>query len=328
MRVAVIALLAAVARFRALVIRYSELEPRREVEMAIKIGTGPDSWGVWFPDDPKDVPWQRYLDEVAEAGYEWTEAGPHGYLPIDVNIVTGELKRRGLKMIASAVMNGHLDDPDDWPKIESTVLGAGEFGASLGAKYLFLIDDTYLDLFSGQQVADTHLDDDGWKRLIDSTHKVAEMARDRFGLTLTFHPHAETHVQTEEEVEKLLEDTDAGLVSLLLDTGHHAYAGGDPVGFLRKHHRRISYLHLKNVDGAKLQRVREEKMPMVEATKMGVFCEPQDGLVDFESLSAVLREVGYDGWATVEQDMFQPPLDVPLPVAKRTRQYLKDIGIG
>ena len=40
------------------------------------LGSAPDSWGVWFPDDPKQMPWQRFLDEIAEAGYEWTELGP------------------------------------------------------------------------------------------------------------------------------------------------------------------------------------------------------------------------------------------------------------
>ena len=49
----------------------------------IRVGSAPDSWGVWFPDDPQQVPWQRFLDEVAEAGYSWIELGPYGYLPTD-----------------------------------------------------------------------------------------------------------------------------------------------------------------------------------------------------------------------------------------------------
>lgn len=48
--------------------------------MTIKIGSGPDTWGVWAQDAPNQVPpWRQYLDEVVEAGYRWTEAGPFGH---------------------------------------------------------------------------------------------------------------------------------------------------------------------------------------------------------------------------------------------------------
>ena len=40
---------------------------------------------VWFPDDPKQTPWYRLLDEIVEVGYEWTELVPHGYLPTDLS---------------------------------------------------------------------------------------------------------------------------------------------------------------------------------------------------------------------------------------------------
>ena len=296
--------------------------------MAIHIGTGPDSWGVWAPNTPGQVPWRQYLDEVVEAGYEWTESGPYGYLPTDVPTLRSELARRGLKISATTVMHGHLDDPADWPGLEARVLAAGELGAELDAGFMVLIDDAYLDLDTGVQVAPSRLDESGWRRLIDTTHKVADIARERFGLPVTFHPHADTHVQYEDEIEAFLEQTDPGRVSLVLDTGHHAYCGGDPVAFMRKHHSRVAYLHLKSVDGEVLERVNAEVTHMGRATAMGVFCEPSAGMIDFEAFGRVLRETGYDGLATVEQDMFRPPLDVPLPIARRTREYLREIGIG
>ena len=49
--------------------------------MKLTIASAPDSWGVWFPSDPKQTPWHRFMDEVVEAGYEWIELGPPGYLP-------------------------------------------------------------------------------------------------------------------------------------------------------------------------------------------------------------------------------------------------------
>ena len=296
--------------------------------MTTRIGTGPDSWGVWFADAPNQVPWKRYLDEVVEAGYEWTELGPYGFLPTDVTVLQTELDRRGLRVVASTVMAGHLERPSDWPKVEEQVLRVGELGAALGARYLVLIDDTYFDLATGEQVAPERLDENAWSRLIEATHRVADISRDRFDLPLAFHPHAESHVQYEDQIEAFLEQTDRDRVSLLLDTGHHAYCGGDPVSFIRNHHDRISYLHLKSVDGDVMKRVRLEEMPILEATKIGVFCEPAIGTIDFEELAKVLHKIGYDGWATVEQDIYQPPLDVPLPIAKRTREYLRQVGIG
>ena len=44
----------------------------------LRLGTAPDSWGVWFAEDAHQVGWKQYLDDVANAGYVWTELGPQG----------------------------------------------------------------------------------------------------------------------------------------------------------------------------------------------------------------------------------------------------------
>jgi inosose dehydratase len=64
----------------------------------LQLGTAPDSWGVWFPDDPQQVPWHRFLDEAAAAGYTAVELGPFGYLPPDPEQLRDELGRRGLTL--------------------------------------------------------------------------------------------------------------------------------------------------------------------------------------------------------------------------------------
>lgn len=295
--------------------------------MDIKVGSAPDSWGVWFPSDPQQTPWQRFLDEIAEAGYEWTELGPYGYLPTDLPTLRAELDRRGLKVSATFAM-GNLEEPAAWPALEKQVLGAGELLAALGARYLVLIDDSYTDLFTGELLAPRQLDDEAWQRLIDTTHRVADMARDQFGLTLVFHPHAETHVEYEAQIEAFLAQTDPARVSLCLDTGHHAYRGGDPVSFMRRHHQRIPYLHLKSVDRAVQAKVEAEQIPFAKAVQADMFVEPSQGAVDFLAFRDVLREIDFNGWAIVEQDMYPAPFEKPLPIAKRTRSYLRQIGIG
>lgn len=295
--------------------------------MNVRIGSAPDSWGVWFPSDPRQIPWDRYLDEVAEAGYEWTELGPYGYLPMDPAALRSELDRRGLKLTAAFTMV-HLEDPDAWPELERQMLGGGELAAALGARFMVLIDDTYSNLFTGEPTRPSRLDDGGWKRLIDATHRAADLAATRLGLRLVYHPHAETHVEYEDQIEAFLDQTDPSRVSLCLDTGHHAYRGGDPVAFFRRHAARIPYLHLKSVDPAKQERVERERIPFALAVADDMFCEPDRGAVDFLAFRDALQEAGYDGLATVEQDMYPAPFDKPLPIAHRTRAYLRSIALG
>ena len=295
--------------------------------MNITIGSAPDSWGVWFPSDPQQTPWHRFLDEIVEAGYEWTELGPYGYLPTDLPTLRRELNSRGLKVTGTFAM-ANVEEPSLWGELERQVIGAGERLAALDAKYLVLIDDTYTDLFTGEAIAPKRLDESAWGRFIETTHKVADIARDKFGLQLVFHPHAETHVEYEDQIEAFLEQTDPDRVSICFDTGHHAYRGGDPIAFMRRHHDRIPYLHLKSIDPEIQERVEAEGIPFAEAVKMDMFVEPSKGAVDFLAFRDLLQEIDYNGYAIVEQDMYPAPFDKPLPIAKRTREYLREIGIG
>ncbi len=295
--------------------------------MEIKIGSAPDSWGVWFAEDEKQSPWDRFLDEIQEAGYEWTELGPYGYLPTDLSTLRRELEKRKLRVSGTFAM-APLWNSADWPELERQVLGAGELLAGVGAEYLVLIDDTYSDPWTGEMRSPKQLDEDAWQRLVDTAHRVGEIARSQFRLRTVFHSHAETHVEYEDQIERFLSQTDADLVALCLDTGHHAYRGGDPIAFMRKHHERIPYLHLKSVDSEVVQKVKTEEITFGPAVGMGIFCEPALGSVDFLAFRDLLQEIEFRGFAIVEQDMYPAPFEKPLPIAKRTREYLREIGIG
>jgi len=294
--------------------------------MNVKIGSAPDNWGVWFSSDPLQTPWNRFLDELVEAGYNATELGPYGYLPTDPAQLHQELRQRGITVTGTFAM-ADLANPAEWPELERQVLGAGELLASFGAKFLVLIDSTYTDEHTGQPLRSTRLDDDGWQRLIATTHRVADIAQSKFGLQVVFHPHAETNVEYEDQIERFLADTEPR-VGLCFDTGHHAYRGGDPVGFMRKHHARIPYLHIKSVDASIQARVQAEHIPFSQAVGMDMFCELSQGAVDFVAFRDVLADLDYQGWAIVEQDMYPAPFDKPLPIAKRNRAYLRQLGLG
>ena len=294
--------------------------------MNIKLGTAPSSWGVEFPRDPKQIPWSRFLDEVFEAGYAWTELGEYGYLPTDVNTLQRELGQRNIKLAGGLIMPA-LEDPKGWPAVEKMVLAVGELLAGLDARFLVLIDDLYTDLRTGAPVAVATLDEDSWKILIETTHSIAHLASQEFGLRMVFHPHADTHVEYEHQIEKFLDDTDESLVGLALDTGHHAYRGGDPVAFIQKHHERLEYMHFKSVDTHVQKQVERTGASFAKANALGIFCEPRLGAVDFPALCDLLAQLSYEGFAIIEQDMYGVPFDTPLPIAKRTHAYFKEIGI-
>jgi inosose dehydratase len=293
--------------------------------MRVTLGSAPDSWGVWFADDPKQTPWRRFLDEIAAAGYEWTELGPLGYLPTDPATLRRELDGRGLRVSGTVAMFD-FESEGAWQEHGEEVRQTCVLLAELGAPFLLLIDDIYSNLWTGELRVPRELDGAGWDRLLATAGKIAETAVEH-GVRPVFHPHAETHVEYEPQIERFFEECDPR-IELCLDVGHHAYRGGDPVGFIRRHGDRIGYLHLKSVDAALWRRVDEEGIPFAQAVAMDVFVEPQAGVVDFAAVRDALEEVGYEGFGIVEQDMYPCPFDRPLPVAQRTHAYLRSIGFG
>jgi len=289
----------------------------------VTLGSAPDSWGVWFADDPKQTPWRRFLDEVASVGYRWIELGPYGYLPTDHSTLEGELRRRGLEVTGSFVMFP-FEEPGAWDTWAAEVERTCSTIERSRGRYLVLIDGMYSDLITGEVVAPSTLDAESWKRLLEATSRIADTAA-KHSLTPVLHPHAETHIEYEDQIEKFLSEGDHR-IGLCLDIGHHAYRGGDPIAFIRKHHVRIPYLHLKNVDREVQRRVQQRGKTFAEAVATDMFVEPSKGAVDFEALRGALNDVAYEGFGIVEQDMYPAPADKPLPIAKRTYDYLRDIG--
>src|SRR6266702_2445631 len=103
----------------------------------LRIGTAPDSWGVWFADDPAQTPWQRFLDEVVTAGYEWVELGPYGYLPTDASKLADELAKRGLKVAGGTIHGvGDLHRAADWAPALDKTRRVAELTGALGGQHI------------------------------------------------------------------------------------------------------------------------------------------------------------------------------------------------
>ena len=298
--------------------------------MRLKVGNCPDSWGVWFGEpDPLQTPWERCYDEIQEAGYKYVESGPFGYAPTDPKVMKAAMDARGFSVTGTNMMV-HYEDVEARDRHRALARSIADYLAKLGAEYFIFIDGAYsggvADEGSSGTAMPARLDDAAFNSLIEFTVELARMIAADYGLRPIFHPHADTHVEHEDQIERYLEATDHADVGLLLDTGHHAYTGGDPVQFMRKWGHRIEYLHLKNVEPTISAKVQRDGVPMAEATKMGVWVEPGDGIVDFDEFLKAIIEVDFSGYAVVEQDMYPVPFDKPLPIAKRTLAWLDEHG--
>ena len=292
----------------------------------LRVGSAPDSWGVWFPDDPQQVPWQRFLDEVAESGYEWIELGPYGYLPVDPDRLADEVGRRGLRVSAGTVFTALHRGPAVWEETWAHVRRVAGLTRAMGAGHVVVIPAFWRDDRTAREIEPPELTAGQWRDLAAGMERLGRRLQDEYGLRIVVHPHADTHIDTEEHVETFLDATDPDLVGLCLDTGHYAYCGGDSVKLIETYGERIEYLHLKQVDPRVLADVRANGTPFGPAVRQGVMCEPPQGVPELEPVLSAAQKLGVDMFAIVEQDMYPCPPDAPMPIAARTRRYLRGCG--
>ncbi len=297
----------------------------------IRVGSAPDSWGVWFPDDPQQTPYTRFLDEVAESGYEWIELGPYGYLPTDPGKLSDELAARGLKLSAGTVFEHlHRDGApadENWNSVWKQIEDVAKLTAAVGGKHVVVIPEMWRDPATGEVLEDRNLTEQQWAKKTGGMNELGKAMYETYGVRAQYHPHADSHVDTEDNVYRFLDGTDGRYVNLCLDTGHISYCGGDNIAIIRRAPERIGYLHLKQVDPEVRAKVEAEDLPFGEAVKLGAMTEPPLGIPDMPPLLDEIDKLGIDVFAIVEQDMYPCEVDAPLPIAKRTRSYLGSCGI-
>jgi inosose dehydratase len=285
---------------------------------------------VWFADDPLQPPWERFLDEVAEVGYEWLELGPYGYLPTDPARLADELGRRGLT-VAGGTMHGHsgLHRAGDWPDIVRVTRQVAELTAAVGGEHVIFVPvPGYRDDTTGAYLEKAELDDDAWRTLIRATNELGKVVAEEYGVRLQFHPHADSHVERQEQTERFLDETEPRYVSLCLDTGHLAYRHADSVAIIHRYPERIGYVHVKQMDPAVVEIADRDDLAFGQAVAMGASCEPPAGEPDAESVTKALLGLDRDLFVVVEQDMYPADFGKPKPIAQRTYRYLRSVGIG
>lgn len=300
--------------------------------MAIKVASAPVSWGIMEEVAvPKEYPYTRVLDEIAQAGYRGTELGPYGYLPAEPNQLSEELKKRQLSM-CSAFIEFHLGDRSRHVEGIKNVETTAALISQLGAKLLVLSDAITPErsaVAGRREEANKHSwTNEQWKAAEDGVSAVIAACR-KYGLGVAFHHHVGTHVETPEEVERLLTTIQDRALGLCLDTGHYLYGGGDPVDLVKRHADRMSCLHLKDIDGQKLKEARERKLNFHDGVRHGVFAPLGQGVIDFATILKHLQAAHFDGWVVVEQDVLEGGAQSAPPLVNATagREYLRSLGI-
>ena len=296
--------------------------------MTIRIGNAPCSWGVEFASDPRNPGWRHVLRENAAAGYKGIELGPVGFMPEDPHQLADALAEHDLEIIGGVIFRP-FHDPANWDEVLDASTRTCKALTAHRAKHLVIIDSISERRAptAGRWDAAEKMEQPEWEGFRDRIAHVACMGAEEYGLTVGVHAHAAGFMDFEPELERLLDEVDDSILKICFDTGHHSYAGSDPVAFMERHIDRISYMHFKDIDPSVKAQVVADGTNFYEACGQGIFCNLGQGDVDFPRVREILEANGFEGWCTVEQDCDPTlPGTNPLGDAKINRAYLRSIG--
>lgn len=261
---------------------------------------------TWLINHEDNHQWEfeQFLKEVADLGYEAVEnfAFITKYFDNDAEKVKGLLDKYGLEM---ANLYEHYTD-DAEADYESAVHYV-DFMKKIGATYLNLQGVMWSDAPN-----DRPTNQETIKAYANLSNRIGKLCKDN-GCVACFHPHANTPVFTQEQIDLFLAMTDPELVTLCLDTAHTTLAGMDAPEAFRKYASRIGYVHLKDVD---------PDVNLDPAWPMNRFLPLGMGTVDFKGVYKALKDSGYDGVLCVEQDK-QPICNYKSAMV--SRRYLHDV---
>jgi inosose dehydratase len=275
------------------------------------IGSVPILWNnVDQPELAPRVDAATVLTEIARTGYEGTQLG-NGF-------------PRGAALRAMLAEHG-LRLAEVYASLPCSVDGPGDDALDVGRERLALLHEGGGDVLTlaldgspersaaSGRAADPstpRLDEDGWRRLGGVVDRVAGEAV-AAGHKVAFHQHTGTFVETPDELDQLLAQTEPAVLGICLDIGHWAVGGGDPVEALRGYGDRVTHLHLKDVDAEVLARLHAGEFADFDAAiRARLFTELGAGVVDLAALLEVLVKRDYAGWLMVEQDScWGPPAE-------------------
>ena len=290
----------------------------------VRIGINPISWSNDdLPALGGETPLETALSEGAEIGYEGFELG--NKFPQDPQALKAKLAQYGVACVSGwysgRLAEGTLDDEigngaAHMAKLQAQgcrVVVYGEVAGSVQGRI-----DTPL------AKRPRFTSDAQWSAYAKRLNAFGEHLTAAYGLKLAYHHHMGAYVESPQDVDRLMAETDAN-VGLLFDTGH-AYFGGaaDPVLLLKRHIERVVHVHCKDVRAEVVAMARNRQWAFLEAVINGAFTVPGDGALDFDAILGALHGAGYEGWLVVEAEQ-DPAVAPSYAYAKKGYATLKRI---
>ncbi len=171
--------------------------------------------------------------------------------------------------------------------------------------------------------------DEDWKPYGAKLTQLAEYMAGE-GVPMAFHHHMGTYVETEDEVDKLMNNTGEA-VHLLIDTGHMKFAGGDWLATLKRWGKRLNHVHVKDIREPVLADLKANDGSFFAGVLDGVFTVPGDGSIDYAPFFRELAEQNYDGWIMVEAEQ-DPKVALPDVYGRMAYSYCMEtaekVGLG
>lgn len=287
----------------------------------VKLGIAPIAWtNDDMPDLGAENTFEQCISEMALAGFTGCEVG--NKYPKDTTVLKKALELRGMQICNAWFSTFLTTKPYEETEKEfikhitflkemgAKVVGISEQGHSIQGTDLSIFDDKYI------------MNDEEWALLCTGVNKLGKVAKE-MGITLTFHHHMGTVVQTAAEIDRLMENTDPELFNLLFDSGHLAYCGEDYMYILKKYINRIKHVHLKDIRPDVIADVKAKGESFLQGVRKGTFTVPGDGVIDFAPIFEVLAENDYEGYVLVEAEQ-DPAIANPFEYAVKARKYIAE----
>ena len=287
----------------------------------VRIGINPLTWtNDDLPELGENNSLETCLKEAKQAGYEGVELGRK--FPRDAAVLGPILKDHKLDLVSgwysARLLERSVEDEVKAMQAHATLL------KSLGAKVMVFCEvsrcvhgDRKVPLSKRPKLAEKE-----WKQFCERLDRIADHLQKQ-GLKMAYHHHMGTVIQSEDEVDRMMEGTSK--VGLLLDSGHLTFAGGDPLRALERHAKRIVHVHCKDIRRDKLAHAREQDMSFLDSVLGDVFAVPGDGSIDFAPMLEGLATTGYRGWLVVEADQ-DPAKAHPLTHARLGHDCLRPLA--
>lgn len=259
-----------------------------------RMATAPISWGICeVPGWGIQLPVDRVLSEMSQMGFPATELGSEGYLPSNPNELRSVLEAHQLGLLAAFVpMVVH-----DAAEADETLRQATDMAVRLreiGATYFNTAPVTSWDWAARRELTDVE-----WAHSMEMFGRIEEIT-EAHGLIQVLHEHVGTIVETKEEIQRVVDNSQ---IRFVLDTAHFAVGGYDPVDFVQNHADRVGLVHIKDCDLSVAKRLNDGEITLMEAVQSGIFPTVGRGDLDMDTVISVLEASGYTGWYVLEQDI-------------------------